>query len=50
MLKKEELLKIQGGGIKEVMSFVGLAVGAAVTFFIGFLDGYINPTKCNSSK
>lgn len=44
MLKKEELLRIRGGGLS-----VGIwtLIGAGVVFLIGVIDGYVRPLKCN---
>lgn len=44
MLEKEELNKINGGGI----SF-GLAttIIAGIVFIVGAIDGYIRPLRCN---
>lgn len=40
-IENKELTKINGGGL-------GLwALGASVVFFIGVIDGYIRPLKCN---
>lgn len=43
-LTKNELLQITGGGVDlGVIS----AIGAALTFIIGIIDGYLRPIKCN---
>ncbi len=43
-LSKQELLKINGGGI----SFgIGCLIVGAVIFLIGVIDGYLRPLKCN---
>jgi len=41
----EELKKVEGGGFSW-----GIAAGiiAAVTFIIGVIEGYTNPSKCNN--
>ncbi len=43
-MTKEELLTVTGGGVS-----VGLiaGIGAAITFIIGILDGYLRPQRCN---
>ncbi len=44
-MSKNELLAVTGGGI----SLSALAgIGAAITFLIGVIDGYLRPTKCES--
>lgn len=40
-LKNEELKNINGGGFG-----VLIGIGIAVTFIIGFVDGYVRPSKC----
>lgn len=44
MLEKEELIEIKGGAVN--FAILG-AVGVAVTFIIGLIDGYVRPLKCN---
>lgn len=44
-LKNEELYSVEGGAIKWGV-FGGIA--AAISFIIGFIDGYTNPKKCNN--
>lgn len=44
MLNSEELINVRGGAAKWVI--LG-AVGAALTFLIGVVDGYFRPLKCN---
>ncbi len=43
-LTKNELLQITGGAID-----LGLltAIGAAITFIAGVIDGFLRPIKCN---
>jgi hypothetical protein len=43
-IQNEELSDIEGGGFS-----IGaiLAIGGIVTFFIGIIDGYVRPLKCN---
>lgn len=43
-IKKKELVNVDGGGISV---WGGIGIGAAVVFFIGVLDGFIRPLKCN---
>ena len=43
-LKKNELVKINGGGIS--IGF-GLLIGAGVVFIIGLIDGFVRPLQCN---
>lgn len=43
-LKKNELLKINGGGMS--VGF-GLLIGAGIVFIIGLIDGFVRPLKCN---
>ena len=43
-VKEEELRNIEGGGINWGIL---AGVGAAVSFFIGFFDGWTNPKRCN---
>ncbi len=45
-LNNEEMMKISGGSASKFLIFAGL-LGATLTFFIGVLDGYVNPKKCN---
>lgn len=42
-LKKEEMKKIDGGGVN-----IGLwiGIGAGISFVIGLIDGLIRPLKC----
>lgn len=42
ILTDNELYSINGGGY----SFY-VIVGAAITFLIGVVDGYLRPLKCN---
>lgn len=41
-LKKEELKKINGGGVGTY-----LLIGGIVVFVISVIDGYVRPLKCN---
>ena len=43
-LSKIELANIYGGGFKYG---IAIAIGAAITFIIGVIDGYLRPLKCN---
>lgn len=43
-LKKEELIKINGGGVS--LGF-GLLIGAGIVFIIGIIDGFVRPLQCN---
>ena len=43
-LSKEELMKVDGGGIS---LGAGLLIGAGIVFLVGLIDGYIRPLKCN---
>ena len=44
VLSKEELSNVYGGGVK-----FGLfaALGGLITLFVGMIDGYLRPLKCN---
>lgn len=44
MISKEELVKIKGGANK--WTFYGIGIGAAISFIIGVIDGYLRPKKC----
>ena len=44
-LTQEELLSINGGAVK---ASVLIAVGSAITFLVGIIDGFIRPYKCRS--
>lgn len=44
-LKHEELKKVKGGGIN--LSMIA-GIGSIVSFFVGVIDGLINPKKCNN--
>ena len=44
MLKKEELMKINGGGFSVGL---GMFLGGLLTFFIGIIDGYTRPVSCH---
>ena len=43
-IEENELKQVEGGGFSW-----GVAAGivAAITFVIGIVDGYVNPTACN---
>lgn len=43
-IKKQELLKINGGGFS---AGFGLFIGAGIVFLIGLIDGFVRPLKCN---
>ena len=43
-IKEQELESIKGGGIT---SWIGVGIGAAVVFLIGFFDGFTRPLGCN---
>lgn len=44
MLKKEELMKINGGGFSLSL---GVILGGILTFVIGIFDGYTRPLACH---
>lgn len=48
-LTEKELSSIEGGVIKTSIGLV-LGIGAAVSFAIGFLNGYLRPLSCSSKK
>lgn len=43
-INKDELMKISGGGFS---IGVGLFFGGVISFFIGFISGYVRPLACN---
>ena len=43
-ISNEEMKKIEGGAINWGMM---AGIGAAISFVIGFFDGWTNPKKCN---
>jgi lactobin A/cerein 7B family class IIb bacteriocin len=45
MLNNNELIEIKGGAIN--WAILG-AAGAAITFIIGLIDGYVRPLKCHN--
>lgn len=45
MLKKQELQKITGGGWQ-----LSVAIGTAITFLLGLIDGILKPVECKSAK
>ena len=45
VLNNDEMLEVKGGGLG-----FWIAVGAAVTFIIGVIDGITNPTACRQKK
>jgi len=48
ILSNNELKNITGGGqINAYVLSILAAVGGAVTFLIGFVDGFFRPLKCN---
>lgn len=44
-LEDEKLKMIKGGGINWSLM---AGIGAVVSFFVGIVDGLINPQKCNN--
>lgn len=44
-VKNEKLREIKGGGINWSLM---AGIGAFASFFVGVIDGLINPKKCNS--
>ena len=42
-IEKQEAMNICGG----ISTWLALGIGAAVTFLIGVIDGFIRPLKCN---
>ena len=38
-----ELMTVNGG----FNVWLGIAIGAGVTFLLGVIDGYVRPLKCN---
>lgn len=45
ILNNEEMINIKGGGIGSKF-FISI-IGGTIVFFIGIIDGLINPKKCN---
>ena len=43
MIEENELTLIKGGAAK--WALVG-AIGTAITFIVGLIDGYLRPLKC----
>lgn len=43
-LKKEEMLKVNGGGFS--FGFLAL-IGSGIVFIVGLIDGFVRPLKCN---
>lgn len=43
-LTKDELMNIEGGALK---FGILVGIGAAVTFIVGVIDGFVRPLKCN---
>ena len=43
-----EQLKIILGGFDAKTAGIGVLITGIIAFFSGFLDGYINPKKCNN--
>ena len=48
-LTENELALIQGGGSGWIYGLVAV-IGALVSLVAGFIDGYLNPLKCNMRK
>ncbi len=46
VLKKEELLKINGGGTGKNIG-LGIIIAAFGSFVVGIIDGFLRPLKCN---
>lgn len=44
-LSNEEMIKIEGGGIK--FTIAGAIIGGIITFVIGLVDGLIHPKSCS---
>ncbi len=44
-----ELEKVKGGGIGVGLG-ICIGVGALITFIVGIVDGYVNPSKCEESN
>lgn len=44
-LKQEQMKNISGGAVNWGLL---AGIGAAIVFFIGLFDGYINPIKCRN--
>ena len=44
-LNNEEMIKVVGGAISTKL--VWGIVGNAIIFFVGLIDGIVNPKKCN---
>ena len=45
VLNNDEMLEVKGGGLG-----LWLAIGAAIVFAIGVLDGISNPTACRQKN
>lgn len=45
ILKKEEMLTIQGGGISPWVIF---GIGTLLSFLAGVIDGFTRPLSCNN--
>jgi len=41
-MTKEELCEVSGG----FSIWIAVGIGAAITFIIGVIDGYVRPLKC----
>lgn len=48
-MRKEELIKVEGGSFKIIAS-KWLFFGGATSFVIGFLSGLVRPYPCTSKK
>ena len=44
-LNNEEMISIRGGAIK--YKFLAGIIGGAIVFFVGLIDGLLNPQRCN---
>lgn len=47
ILEKEKLLEINGGASSGARYGILIGIGGLITFFIGVLSGWVNPSKCN---
>lgn len=43
IINKEELMNIDGG----ISTWAAVGIGTAIVFFIGVVDGFFRPLKCN---
>ncbi len=44
-LNKQDLIEITGGGVNWYI--IG-GIGAAITYIIGIISGFTNPSQCNN--